>query len=75
MIITMKMPIVLAAIGLMAMAADNTLTPADKQAGFRLLFGGHSLTRWRDPASEMPPSRRARRARPACGACAGRLTI
>jgi hypothetical protein len=55
MIITMKMPIVLAAIGLMAMAADNTLTPAEKQAGFRLLFDGHSFSGWRDPASETPP--------------------
>jgi hypothetical protein len=47
-------------ISLAAIASDNTLTPAQKQAGFRLLFDGHSLTRSRDPAGEMPPGRRAR---------------
>ena len=55
MINAMKSPILLAAAALSAYAADNTLTPAEKQAGFRLLFDGHTLSGWRDPASETPP--------------------
>jgi hypothetical protein len=55
MIVAMKIPILLAALCLTASAADNMLTPAEKQAGFRLLFDGHTFAGWRDPASEKPP--------------------
>ena len=51
----MRTPILAAAALCSAFAGDNTLTPAEKQAGFRLLFDGHTLTNWRDPASETPP--------------------
>lgn len=51
----MRIPILLAAACLTAYAAENTLTPAEKQAGFRLLFDGHSFAGWRDPAQENPP--------------------
>jgi Domain of Unknown Function (DUF1080) len=51
----MKTPILIAVACLSAWAADNTLTPAEKQAGFKLLFDGHTLNGWRNPASETPP--------------------
>jgi hypothetical protein len=51
----MKVPALFAVTCLTTLAADNTLTPADKQAGFRLLFDGHTMNGWRDPASETPP--------------------
>src|ERR1051326_570579 len=51
----MRIAILLAASCLTALAADNILTPAEKQAGFRLLFDGHTFDGWRDPASEVPP--------------------
>jgi len=54
MIATMKMPVLLAAACLTVLAADNTLTPDEQRAGFRLLFDGHTFTGWRDPASEKP---------------------
>ncbi|HUF79889.1 MAG TPA: DUF1080 domain-containing protein [Burkholderiales bacterium] len=40
-----------------AFAADapNTLTPAEKAAGWRLLFDGRTLNGWEDPAREKPP--------------------
>jgi hypothetical protein len=57
MIGAMKLPILLAVAGLSSFAADNSLTPAEKQAGFRLLFDGHTLSGWREPASETPPGK------------------
>ena len=51
----MKTPILIAVACLSAWAADNTLTPAEKQAGFKLLFDGHTMNGWRNPASETPP--------------------
>lgn len=36
-------------------AADNRLTPAEKTAGWRLLFDGHSYANWDDPARKSPP--------------------
>jgi hypothetical protein len=50
-----KNPVLFAAACLAAFAADNTLTPAEKQAGFRLLFDGSTMQGWRDPAGEKPP--------------------
>lgn len=52
----MKPCILLIALALTAPAADNALTPDEKKAGFRLLFDGHSLKSWRDPAKEKPPA-------------------
>jgi len=37
-------------------AAPNTLTPEETQAGWRLLFDGHSLAGWRSYSSEKPPA-------------------
>ena len=51
----MKSAILFMAACLAGQAADNVLTPAEKQAGFKLLFDGHSFAGWRDPASETPP--------------------
>ena len=51
----MKAPILIAAACVTALAQDNTLTQAEKQAGFKLLFDGHTMQGWRDPASENPP--------------------
>jgi hypothetical protein len=45
-------------IGLSALAlsaADNTLTPAEKKAGWKLLFDGKTFNNWRDPSKETPP--------------------
>lgn len=39
----------------MVQCADNTLAPAERQAGFRLLFDGKSMRGWRDPAGQKPP--------------------
>jgi len=55
MILPMKPILLLLAAASIALAADNTLTPAEKQAGFQLLFDGHSFNGWRNPASEKPP--------------------
>lgn len=47
---------------LLALAASafgaelNTLTPAEKAGGWLLLFDGHSMKGWEDPAKRNPPS-------------------
>jgi hypothetical protein len=33
----------------------NTLTPAERQAGWKLLFDGKSLSEWHDPRTATPP--------------------
>jgi len=38
-----------------ARAADNTLTPQEKAAGWRLLFDGRTFANWVDPAEKTPP--------------------
>jgi hypothetical protein len=38
-----------------ALPADNTLTPEEKKAGWALLFDGSTMRGWRDPARENPP--------------------
>lgn len=50
-----KLPVLLVAACLTGLAADNVLTPAEKKEGFRLLFDGHTLKGWRDPAKKTPP--------------------
>ena len=37
------------------MAADNELTPAEKAAGWKLLFDGKSYANWEDPSKKSPP--------------------
>jgi hypothetical protein len=36
-------------------AADNQLSPAEKSAGWRLLFDGKSYANWEDPTKKSPP--------------------
>jgi hypothetical protein len=36
-------------------AADNQLSPAEKAAGWRLLFDGKSYANWEDPTKKSPP--------------------
>ena len=36
-------------------AADNTLTPQEKTAGWKLLFDGKTFKGWEDPAKKSPP--------------------
>jgi hypothetical protein len=36
-------------------AADNTLSPEEKAAGFRLLFDGRTMNGWLDPAKQNAP--------------------
>jgi hypothetical protein len=38
-----------------AFAADNELMPAEKSAGWKLLFDGKSFANWEDPAKKSPP--------------------
>lgn len=39
---------------LAASSAENVLTPAEKAAGWKLLFDGHSMKGWRDPTKMTP---------------------
>ena len=50
-----KLSVLIAVVCLSGFAADNELTPAERQAGFKLLFDGKSFNNWRDPAGEHPP--------------------
>jgi hypothetical protein len=50
-----KLPILFITACLTGLAADNVLTPAEKKAGFQLLFDGTTLKGWRDPAKQTPP--------------------
>src|SRR5687768_6709125 len=36
-------------------AQNNTLTPAEKAAGWKLLFDGKSFNGWVDPSKKTPP--------------------
>lgn len=36
-------------------AAENTLSPAEKKAGWKLLFDGKTMKNWRDPARKNQP--------------------
>lgn len=46
----------MAVIGTALSAAEpNTLTPAERKAGWKLLFDGKSLAGWTDPAKQTPP--------------------
>jgi hypothetical protein len=48
--------VLLLAISVLAIpAAENTLTPGEKKAGWELLFDGSSFDHWRDPSKETPP--------------------
>lgn len=38
-----------------ALAADNTLTPAEKQEGWRLLFDGSTMRNWQDSSRKNQP--------------------
>jgi Domain of Unknown Function (DUF1080) len=39
----------------LAFSADNQLSPAEKSAGWRLLFDGRSFANWEDPSKKSPP--------------------
>jgi len=43
------------AAGALIAAEPNTLTPAERAAGWKLLFDGKTLTGWVDPARQTPP--------------------
>jgi hypothetical protein len=47
-----KFLVLVAVAGFTAQCQDNTLTPAERRAGFRLLFDGQTMRGWRDPATE-----------------------
>lgn len=55
---TLLLPIFLLAIAAAPLAIageDNTLTPAESKAGWKLLFDGRTFDNWRDPKGENPP--------------------
>src|SRR5215831_21345707 len=43
------------ALAMVAGAADNSLTPQEKAAGWKLLFDGKTFKGWEDPAKKSPP--------------------
>lgn len=51
----MKTVVLLIALCAFARGADNVLTPAEEQQGFKLLFDGRSLNGWRQPDGGKPP--------------------
>ncbi|MBI4877070.1 MAG: DUF1080 domain-containing protein [Acidobacteria bacterium] len=51
----MKTLFILTAAVSLAAGADNTLAPAEKKAGWRLLFDGQTMNGWQDPAKKNKP--------------------
>jgi hypothetical protein len=51
----MRVFALLCLIAFAAPAADNTLAPAEMEAGWVLLFDGKTMNGWRDPAKRNPP--------------------
>ena len=51
----MKLPILLALAAAMLPAAENTITSAERSAGWKLLFDGRTMKGWKDPAKNTPP--------------------
>jgi hypothetical protein len=50
-----KILVPLLAGALLTLAAENTLSPEEKKAGFRLLFDGRTFNNWQDPAKKNAP--------------------
>lgn len=50
----MRLATLLLCLAPLAFAADNQLTPAEKSAGWRLLFDGKTFNNWIDPGSKSP---------------------
>ncbi|HEX3877851.1 MAG TPA: DUF1080 domain-containing protein [Bryobacteraceae bacterium] len=48
-------PVVLLSFSSISFAADNQLTPAEKAAGWKLLFDGSTYSNWEDPSKKSPP--------------------
>jgi hypothetical protein len=51
----MRLVVLLLAAGLLSNAADNALTPDEKQSGWQLLFDGRSMKGWQDPMKKAQP--------------------
>ena len=55
MFLRMKTVCALLALTGCVFAAENTLTPEEKKAGYKLLFDGKTMKNWRDPAKQIVP--------------------